>query len=56
MKYAAIIRYTTGEHTGATVEAESQGEAWFKLMSTINTDHVSAVEIAEILTPDREIQ
>ena len=55
MKYAAIIMYTSGERTGATIEADSLGEAWQKLLSNINMDHVQTMEIAEILIPSREI-
>ena len=53
MKYAAIVRYSNGERTGATVSANSMLEAWQKLMKIIPFDHVQAVEIAEILTPER---
>lgn len=55
MKYAAIIMYTSGERTGATIEADSLGEAWRKLLSNITMDHVQTMEIVEILNPDREI-
>lgn len=53
MKYAAIITYSNGARTGATVTAISMLEAWQKLMKIMPFDHVQAVEIAEILTPER---
>lgn len=56
MKYAAIITYTNGERTGATVEAASMREAWEKLMAAIPADHIQSIDLAEILTPDREIK
>ena len=53
MKYAAIITYSNGTRTGASVNANSMLEAWQKLMKIIPFAFVQAVEIAEILTPER---
>lgn len=33
MKYAAIITYTTGERTGATVSANGLEAAWEKVLT-----------------------
>lgn len=56
MKYAAIITYTTGEKTGATVRADSRETAWGKLLEAFGYgDNVQSVELCEILTDDREL-
>lgn len=53
MKYAAIVTYTTGERTGATITAKDMATAWTKIFDIFNSATVRAVEIAEILTPAR---
>lgn len=56
MEYAAIITYTTGEKTGATVKAPDREMAWRKLLEDFDYgDRVQAAELCEILTDDREI-
>ena len=53
MKYAAIVTYTTGERSGATFSAPSLVAAWEKVFEIFNKSTVQAVELAEILTPER---
>ena len=54
MKYAAIITYTTGERTGATVSANGLEVAWEKVFDLFPKADVRAVELAAILTPDQQ--
>lgn len=54
MKYAVIITYTTGQQTGATVKAESRGQAWAKLSYEGILENAARVEIAEILVSGME--
>ena len=56
MKYTAILTYTNGSVTGATVEAETLQEAWQKLMPMVPTEHLQSVQIAEVLTTKYEIK
>lgn len=56
MKYSVIVRYFGGEVAGFTVKADSAAEAWEKLAGTLSFDHVQEVELAEIVTPDHEIE
>ena len=57
MQYAAIITYTTGEKTGATVEAEDNKAAWRKLVEVFaDGEGVQALELAAVLVRDREIK
>lgn len=56
MKYSVIVRYFGGEVSGFTVRADSVSEVWEKLAGTLAFDHVQAVELAEILAPDHEIE
>lgn len=53
MKYAAIVTYTTGERTGATLCAESMADAWEKVFEIFDKSMLRAVELAEILTTER---
>lgn len=53
MKYAAIVTYTTGERTGATITAKGMADAWTKIFAIFDSSAVKAVEIAEILIPAR---
>lgn len=53
MKYAAIVTYTTGEKTGATINASCLAEAWEKLLAMFG-GKIRSAELAEILTPERE--
>lgn len=53
MKYAAIVTYTTGEQTGATITAKGMADAWAKIFDTFDGSTVKTVQIAEILTPAR---
>ena len=53
MKYIAMITYTTGERTGATVTANSLAEAWEKVFDLFGRSDVCGVELAAILTPER---
>ena len=56
MEYAAIITYTSGEKTGATVHAPDREMAWRKMLEAFNYGvNVKAVELCEILTGDHEI-
>lgn len=54
MKYAAIITYTTGERTGATISASGLEAAWEKVFGLFPKADVRAVELAAILTPERD--
>ena len=54
MKYAAIITYTTGERTGATVSANGLEAAWEKVFDLFPKADLRAVELAAILTPERD--
>lgn len=56
MKYAAIITYTTGEKTGATVRADSRETAWGKLLEAFDYGgNVQSIELCEILVDGHEI-
>lgn len=54
MKYAAIVTYTTGEKTGAVIEADTMLDAWQAVDDLFSLETLRAVELAEILTPERE--
>ena len=54
MKYAAIVTYTDGSKTGATIEAQSVAKAWNKILNLLNPETISGVEVAAILTEERE--
>lgn len=54
MKYAAIVTYTDGSKTGATIEAQSVAKAWNKILNLFNPETISGVEVAAILTEERE--
>ena len=57
MKFAAIIVYTTGESTGATVQAENRSGAWQKLLDAFDGGKsVCQVTLAQVLTPERIIK
>lgn len=57
LKYAATVTYTTGVCTGAVVRADSQGEAWGKLLAALNGGAtVQAVQLAAILADNMEIE
>lgn len=53
IKYAAVITYTTGERTGATFCAENMAGAWGAIFELFDKSMLRAVELAEILTPER---
>ena len=53
IKYIAMITYTAGERTGATVTANSLAEAWEKVFDLFGRADVRGVELAAILTPER---
>ena len=52
-KYAVIVTYNNGTATGAVVEAESAAGAWGKLLSLFNPEQIRAVDISQILIPER---
>lgn len=54
MKYAAIVTYTDGSKTGATIEAKSTAKAWNKILNLFNPGIISGIEVAAILTRERE--
>ena len=54
MKYAAIVTYVTGEKTGAVIEADGRLDAWQTLDDLFALETLRAVELVEILTPERE--
>lgn len=54
MKYAAIVTYIDGSKTGATIEAQSADKAWNKILNLFNPETVSGIEVAAILTEERE--
>lgn len=54
MKYAAIVTYTDGSKTGATIEAQSTAKAWNKILNLFNPETISGIEVAAILTRERE--
>lgn len=39
MKYAAIVTYTDGSKTGATIEAQSAAKAWNKILNLFNIEN-----------------
>lgn len=53
MKYAAIVTYTTGERTGASVSADSLASAWERVFELFDKEDVRGVELAAILTQER---
>lgn len=55
LKYAAIIEYSSGEKTGAWVQAESDAQAWEKLLVAFSHGKsISKISLAMVLTPERE--
>lgn len=52
-KYAVIVTYHNGARTGAVVEAESSAGAWTKALTIFDPQIVAAVEVSQILTPER---
>lgn len=52
IKYAAIVTYTTGEKTGATVKAKDLKDAWGKLLDMFSWK-IRSAELVEIVTPER---
>lgn len=54
MKYAAIVTYTDGSKTGATIEAQNAANAWNKILNLFNPETISGIEVAAILTEERE--
>jgi hypothetical protein len=54
MKYAAIVTYTDGSKTGATIEAQSAAKAWNKILNLFNPETISGIEVAAILAEERE--
>lgn len=54
MKYSAIITYTTGAETCATVKATSRPDAWSKLLKTFDGgDGVRSIILVEVLNEIR---
>lgn len=52
-KYAAIIEYSSGATTGAWVVAESEAEAWAKLMAaTKYGKNISKISLEMVLTEE----
>lgn len=50
MKYSAIITYTTGAETSATVKAASRPEAWSKLLKAFDDgDSIRSIILVEVL-------
>lgn len=57
MKFAAIITYTTGESTGATVQANDRSGAWQKLLEAFDGGaSIRQVTLAQVLTKERIIK
>lgn len=56
INYSAIITYRNGENRGYVIQAESQKEAFEKLMNHVNFNLVRKVEIAEIIVDDDMIK
>lgn len=54
MKYSAIVTYTNRTSTGAVIAAETAAGAWETIFKLFNPEHVAAVQIAAILTHERE--
>ena len=54
MKYSVIVTYTNGTSTGAVITAESTAAAWETVFKLFNPEYIAAVQIAAILTPERE--
>ena len=52
-RYAVIVTYHNGARTGAVVEAESSAGAWTKTLALFDQQIVAAVEVSQILTPER---
>lgn len=53
MKYAAIITYNDGSHTGAAIKAAAAAEAWRKVLDLFDPEHIAAVSLSQILTEER---
>lgn len=53
MKYAAIVTYIDGSQTGAVVEADNKEEAWQAVNGLFHLANLRAVQIAQILLPER---
>ena len=52
-KYAAIIEYSSWAKTGAWVVAESEVEAWAKLMEAFNCGkNISKISLEMVLTDE----
>lgn len=52
-KYAAIIEYSSGAKTGALVRAESEVQAWAKLMEAFKCGkNISKISLAMVLTDE----
>lgn len=56
INYSAIITYRNGDNRGYTIRANSQKEAFEKLMNHVNFDLVRKVEIAEIIVDEDMIK
>lgn len=56
MKYSVIVRYFGGNVTGLIVKADSVSEAWEKIFREVTLDHAQAVDIAELVAADYEIE
>lgn len=57
LKYAATVIYTTGGCVGATVLAESQSEAWSKLLAALSGGaNIQSVQLGAVLTDKWEIK
>lgn len=55
MKYAAIVTYSNGASTGATVCAEGSKEAWDKIVKLFGGgDSICNIQISAIITEERE--
>lgn len=56
INYSTIITYRNGGDRGYTIQANSQKEAFEKLMNHVNFDLVRKVEIAEIIVGEDMIK
>ena len=53
MKFAAIVTYSNGVSTGATVNAEGSKAAWHKVMELFNGGkNVQCIQVSAILTEE----
>lgn len=54
MKYAVVVTFSDGSKTGAAIKAKCAADVWGKVLELFNVERIIGVEVAAILTPERE--